>query len=96
MKRLSIYLSTDKGRGVVIVNKTDYVSKSLEFFEGENFCKISDDPTAKFQKTAQNKLYKTKKKFDRKTYNRLYPSGSQPGLCFGMAKYISLETQLMW
>ena len=27
-----------------------------------------------------------KKAFDKKSYNRLYPSASHPGLCFGLAK----------
>ena len=68
------------------MNNNDYISKSLEFLGSEKFEKLSSDPTKKFQKTVQSKLLKMKKAFDKKTYNKLYPSSSQPGLFFGMAK----------
>lgn len=80
-------LRQDKGRGVVILNKNDYVRKSLEILEGENFLKLDNDPTKGFQTKVQDTLRRMKKAFDRETYNRLYPSASHPGLYFGLAKY---------
>ena len=81
-----VILKQDKGRGVVVLNRTDYVQKSSDFLEGRQFEKVCSDPTADFQRKVQGSLRSMKKAFDQKTYKKLYPSGSQPGLYFGLAK----------
>ena len=64
-------LKQDKGRGVVILDKNDYISKALEFLDSEQFFKLSDDPTKSFQMRVQNKLRSMKKSFDVKTYKKI-------------------------
>ena len=84
-------LRQDKGRGVVILNKLDYISKCEDFLKGEQFEKLNYDPTKSFQSRVQRTLLKMKKSFDEKTYKKLYPSSSHPGLFFGLAKVHKLE-----
>ena len=86
-----VILRQDKGRGVVILNRTDYISKCEDFLNGPEFQQLKTDPTASFQTRVQTKLRKMKKKFNNQDYKRLYPSGSQPGLFFGLAKVHKLK-----
>ena len=71
---------------MVIVNKTEYLSKVITFLDGPQFQKLECDPTKTFQAKVQRNLLKMKKAFDKDLYKKLYPSSSQPGLFFGLAK----------
>ena len=86
-----VVLRQDKGRGVVIINRTDYITKCETFLNGPEFEQLPNDPTASFQSKVQIKLRGMKKKFNDQEYTRLYPSGSQPGLFFGLAKVHKLK-----
>ena len=86
-----VVLRQDKGRGVVIMNKTDYVRKCECFLSGPEFEMLPNDPTKTFQTQVQNVLRKMKDKFTTTEYKQLYPSASQPGLFFGMAKVHKLK-----
>ena len=86
-----VVLRQDKGRGVVILNRTDYITKCEAFLNGPEFEQLHEDPTGSFQTAVQTKLRKMKKKFTANEYTRLYPSGSQPGLFFGLAKVHKLK-----
>ena len=86
-----VILRQDKGRGVVILNRTDYITKCETFLNGPEFEQLTEDPTTMFHSSVQNKLRKMKKKFEPAEYNRLYPSASQPGLFFGLAKVHKLK-----
>ena len=81
-----VILRQDKGRGVVIMDRKDYLDKSLEFLNSRQFSKLEYDPTKEFQGIVQRKLLKMKTSLGKKTYDQIYPSASQPGLFFGMAK----------
>lgn len=81
-----VILKQDKGRGVVVMNKSDYFQKALGFLEEPPFIKLGEDPTKSFQGKVQRTLLKMKNAFDKKTYKTLYPSSSHPGLFFGLAK----------
>ena len=84
-------LRQDKGRGVVVMNKCDYVNKSKNFFDGTEFEELNSDPTKSFQTRVQRTLLKMKKKFTVTEYKRIYPSSSRPGLFFGLAKVHKLK-----
>ena len=84
-------LQQDKGRGVVILNRVDYVTKAEAFLAGPEFEKLDSDPTASFQRQVQQALLSMKKKFTKRKYKKLYPSSSQPGLYFGLAKVHKLK-----
>ena len=72
-------LRQDKGRGVVIMNKQDYVNKAERFLNGPEFERLSEDPTNSFQILVQKTLLKMKKNFSQSEYKKLYPSSSRPG-----------------
>ena len=69
-------LRQDKGRGVVITNRMDYINKCEEFLNGPEFERLSNDPTSSFQIYVQNALRKMKTKFTKAEYKQLYPSAS--------------------
>ena len=84
-------LRQDKGRGVVILNKSDYIDKCEGFLDSPGFELLPDDPTSTFQKDVQDTLRTMKSKFSKAEYSKLYPSASQPGLFFGLAKVHKLK-----
>lgn len=86
-----LILRQDKGRGVVIMNKFDYVNKSMAFLRGDEFECLESDPTKSFQARVQRVLLSMKKNFTPTQYKRLYPSSSRPGLYFGLAKVHKLR-----
>ena len=86
-----LILRQDKGRGVVLMNKVDYLNKSKAFLDGVEFERLDTDPTKSFQTKVQDTLRDMKKKFTKKEYKRLYPSSSRPGLFFGLAKVHKLK-----
>ena len=84
-------LRQDKGRGVVILNRVDYITKAETFLAGPEFEKLDSDPTSSFQGRVQRTLLSMKKKFSAQQYKKLYPSSSRPGLYFGLAKVHKLK-----
>ena len=58
-----VIIKHDKGRGVVILNKSDHLDKAKTFLSGAEFKKLSDDPTKNFQSLVQRTLLGMKKKF---------------------------------
>ena len=74
----------DKGSGVVIINKSDYISKMIFILQDnskfENFGLSSEfDNTAKIEAHIQRRLLQLKKKglLPSKIYSRIRPTGSQ-------------------
>ena len=72
-----VLLKLDKGRGVVIMNRSDYVRKSECVLNGSQFEKLDSDPTKRFQAKVQRTLLSMKNQFDKNTYKNIYPSSSQ-------------------
>ena len=65
------FLKQDKGKGVVIMDRTKYVEKCEDFLNGERFDKIDNDPTASFETRVQSLLRKLKRRFDPATYRKI-------------------------
>ena len=86
-----VILKQDKGRGVVIMNRSDYIKKCDDFLATDNFQKLNSNPTKSFQSKVQRTLNSMKNKFDKNVYKKLYPSSSQPGLFFGLAKIHKMQ-----
>ena len=86
-------IKQDKGRGVVLMDKSKYTEKCLQHLDTENFVKQPTDNTKTIENKVQRMLHKIKKKLDKNTYERLYPSGSNPGRFYGTAKVHKLEPQ---
>ena len=87
-----VILRQDKGRGVVLMNKSKYIEKCLTQLETQNFAKLKEDPTNKTEKKVQGILREIKDDIDEETYKKIYPSGSNPGKFYGTAKIHKLSS----
>ena len=79
----------DKGRGVVIMDKTDYVSKMNAILSDRTkFSPRFDDPTLKRERNLTTLLRKLKKDglISDAFYNTARPTGSAPGRLYGLPK----------
>ena len=79
-------LKQDKGRGVVLMDKTKYTNKCLEILETDQFTKLNHDPTKSVEGNTQQLLRKFKSRLSQKEYYQLYPTGSCAGKFYGTAK----------
>ena len=98
IKRLSknkavVIFRQDKGRGVVIMDRTKYVQKCLSQLETPNFKKLDADPTHTFEKNVQTALLNIKKAIGEEQYKKIYPSGSNPGKFYGTGKIHKLSEE---
>ena len=73
----------DKGRGIVIIDKSKYMAKSLELLQTNNFSKLKHDPSKSFENKIQRTLRKLKTRSSTQQYYQLYPTGSFPGKFYG-------------
>ena len=71
-----IIMKQDKGRGVVIMNRSKYLEKCLSILQGKQFMKLDRDPTSKLESKVQRILRKIKSKLSENIYKKLYPTGS--------------------
>ena len=79
----------DKGNGVVILDRKDYISQMLEIFNDRSKFKVLDsDPTIYREGQLQRRLLKLKKKgfFSDDVYSKVYPTGSKPARAYGLPK----------
>ncbi|XP_069973528.1 uncharacterized protein [Penaeus vannamei] len=86
-----IVTKPDRGQGVVILNKNEYIDKMESILGDETkFIKIDDDCTSlniKREDQLNNMLRKLKdsQSIDKDTYSRLFTSG-KPGILYGLPK----------
>ena len=88
-----VILRQDKGRGVVLMNKSKYIEKCLSQLNTENFSKMNEDPTKRIEKKVQDTLRDIKKDIGEETYKKIYPSGSNPGKFYGTAKIHKISNE---
>ena len=81
-----IILNQDKGRGVVILNKNDYVEKCSSLLNCDQFKQLPSDPTRLYEGRVQRVLRKIKSKLSKEEYKKLYPTGSNAARFYGTAK----------
>ena len=87
-----VIMKPDKGNGVVILNKTDYIAKMNEILQDtDKFAHQTDDPikTTMKRETEVRKFLKTLKKnkvISDEQYRKLSPIGSHPGIMYGLPK----------
>ena len=65
-------MNQDKGRGVVIMEKSKYQDKCLMILENDNFKTLDHDPTKKTEEKIQQILRKMKNRLSPQEYFRLY------------------------
>ena len=88
-----VLLKLDKEKGVVLMNKIDYVNKCNELLSTAQFKQLDNDPTRPTERKMQSLLRKSKTHLpDEELYKTLYPTGSAPGKFYGTAKVHKLKT----
>ena len=79
----------DKGNGVVIVSRLDYLNKMKKLIsDGTKFKHLKQNPTKSREESLFAYLRKIKKDgiIDDVTFHRILPSGSSPGVLYGLPK----------
>ena len=85
-------MKPDKGNGIVIVDRDDYLSKMNDILsDASKFTRLSSDPlkeTLKREKHLRSFLLKLKKDniITAEIYEQLAPTGSRPGILYGLPK----------
>ena len=85
-KKDIVILKQDKGKGVVILNRSKYIEKCLLIVNRSQFLQVDKDPTASIERKVQRTLRKIKDKIPALLYSKIYPTGSSPGRFYGTAK----------
>ena len=86
-----VIMKQDKGRGVMIMDKTKYSEKCLELLSTKQFQTLNFDPTKSTELKVQRMLRKIKSKLPIQDYKHLYPTGSYPGKFYWTAKLHKIE-----
>ena len=86
-----VVMKQDKGRGVVILDRTRYTEKCYNIINTNQFVKLDNDPTKTIESKVQRTLRKIKDKMTESEYKKLYPTGSRPGQFYGTAKIHKLK-----
>ncbi|XP_065651296.1 uncharacterized protein LOC136079485 [Hydra vulgaris] len=78
----------DKGNGIIVLNKVDYINSLNNIISDKTkFKELKDDPTIKREVSLQGYLRKLKKLF----YNKIYPVGSQTARIYALPKMHKLS-----
>ena len=79
----------DKGNGVVILNRDEYIKSMTELISDQKkFRKLKEDPVLKRERALQRTLREINKKniFSDIEYSNLYPKGTKPARLYGTPK----------
>ena len=79
-------MKQDKGRGVVILDRSKYMEKCLSILSTSQFAEINHDTTTYIEGKVQRTLIKIKNKLPPFVYSKIYPPGSLPRKFYGTAK----------
>ena len=74
-----VILKQDKGRGVVIMNRSAYKEKFLTLLNTSQFNKLTKDPTHATKWKIQSFAQKIKLKLPLNIYSKIYRTGSTRG-----------------
>ena len=85
-----VVMKQDKGRGVILMDRTVYVEKCLDILDTNQFTKVSTDPSKKTEEKIQRVLRKIKRSFSVQEYLTTYPTGSCLGKLYSTAKVYKL------
>ena len=68
----------DKGRRLLLIDRSNYTEKSLEMLSTKQFTVVEIDPNKTLESKIQRIPTKLKSKITDQEYKDLYPTGSQP------------------
>ena len=66
-----ILIKQDKGHGVVILDKKDYIKKYIDILDSKRFKKLKKDPAKTLENKMQHTLRKIKQHLDENEYKRM-------------------------
>ena len=84
-----IITKPDKGNGVVIVNRLDYLRKMKQLIsDNSKFKQLKNNPTKSREDSLSTYLRKLRNDqlIDDATFHKILPSGSSPGILYGLPK----------
>ena len=81
-----IFTKADKGNTVVAINKVDYIQKTLEFLNLNNYLTLKRDPTDIFQKTIKTTIQNCKSLFSDMDSTRLTLMNPQSPKLYSLIK----------
>ena len=87
-----VILKQDKGRGIVILNRSKHTEKCLSFLDSNKFTELYHDSTDSVERKVQRTLRKVKTKLPSNIFSKVYPTGSSPGKLYGTAKIHKIDT----
>ena len=90
-----VLLKPDKGNGVVVLNRADYIKGIFNIInDTHKFKEIDSDPTIVREGKLQRFLRDLKRngKIDKDIYTNIYPSGSQPARIYGLPKMHKIQS----
>ena len=75
------------------MEKRKYIEKGLTLLSKKQFQKLNLDPTKWTKGKVQRMVRRIKSELRIQVYKRLYPSGSCPGMFYGMAKLHKIDSK---
>lgn len=85
-KDIIVILKQDKGRGVVMLNRSKYPEKCIFIVNSSQLLQVDKDRTAYTERKVQRTLREMKDKIRSLLYSKIYSTGSLPGKFYGNAK----------
>ena len=92
-----IFSKPDKGNGVVVMDRSDYINKLYNIVnDSSKFNLLTNDPTEKREARLQGYLYRLYKSghLDEASYKKIRPTGSTPSRLYGLPKIHKQGTPL--
>ena len=92
-----VFVKPDKGNGVVVRDRLDYISKLESIVNDKNkFVQLLNDPTSERESRQYNFLYYLKRtgRLTESVFDHIKPSGSKPGRLYGLLKIHKANTPL--
>ena len=87
-----VILKQDKGRGVVIVDRSLYIDKAALLLDSNKFKRLNEDPTNTLEGSVQRTLRSIREVIGESDYWKLYPRGSKPAQFYGTAKIHKMKS----
>ena len=86
-----VLLKQDKGRGVVVLDKTKYTEKCLSLLNSPQFTTLQSDPTTKIERKVQNALRKLNPVFLKKNVSNFIQQGQNQEISMEQQKSTNLK-----
>ena len=89
-------MKQNKGRGVVLMDRTVYLDKCLDILDTNQFTKLSTDPTKKMEEKNRLFLRKIKRSLSAQEYSPYIPQCHIRVNSMGNLKFVNYQNTEMW